>query len=221
MCRSIIRDLSSSWDNEIRWSEPQLHMCPVQKLVSANVKDSVWMVRSRGVGPSTTLAWPGWKQPDIPVEVDTARLKTSRTDTVKELPGYSVQNSPSGNFLSWGGACWQGGNSIWNCVNGMPQKETWTKLRTPFCSYPIIVSHLRFNFLCLLLLYSIYLCGYGTYAMKRRGVNGANNDQPCWGRWRGGRRRGPAWDQPPSPCPPAPRNTPSCPPKHPHILNTR
>jgi hypothetical protein len=32
-------------------------------------------VRSKGVGPSTTLAWP---QPDIPVEVDTARLETSR-----------------------------------------------------------------------------------------------------------------------------------------------
>ena len=26
-------------------------------------------------------------------------------------------------------------------------------------SYPIIVSHPRFNFLCMLLLYSIYLCG--------------------------------------------------------------
>ncbi len=25
-----------------------------------------------------TLAWPGWKQPDIAVEVDTARLETSR-----------------------------------------------------------------------------------------------------------------------------------------------
>ncbi len=53
----------------------------------------------KGVGLSTTLAWPGWKQPDIPVEVDTARLETSRTDTVKELSGYSVQNCPSGNFL--------------------------------------------------------------------------------------------------------------------------
>ena len=54
---------------------------------------------TRGVGPSTTLAWPGWKQPDIPVEVDKAGLATSRTDTVKELPGYPVQNSPSGGFL--------------------------------------------------------------------------------------------------------------------------
>jgi hypothetical protein len=32
-------------------------------------------------------------------------------------------------------------------------------LRTPVCSYPIIVTHLSFNFLCLLLLYSIYLNG--------------------------------------------------------------
>ena len=56
-------------------------------------------VMLKGVGPSTTLAWPGWKQPDIPVEVDTARLETSHTDTVKELPGYPVQNCPSGSFL--------------------------------------------------------------------------------------------------------------------------
>jgi hypothetical protein len=29
-------------------------------------------------GPSTTLAWPGWKQPEITVTVDTPRLETSR-----------------------------------------------------------------------------------------------------------------------------------------------
>ena len=34
-------------------------------------------VISKGVGPSTTLAWPGWKQPDISVKVDTARLATA------------------------------------------------------------------------------------------------------------------------------------------------
>ncbi len=33
-------------------------------------------VRHKGVGPSPTLAWPGWKQPDIPMEVDTGRLET-------------------------------------------------------------------------------------------------------------------------------------------------
>jgi hypothetical protein len=37
-------------------------------------------VYTKGVGPGTTLAWPGWRQPDIPVEVDTARLEISRTE---------------------------------------------------------------------------------------------------------------------------------------------
>jgi hypothetical protein len=40
--------------------------------------------------------------------------------------------------------------------------------RTPVCcrillSYPIVVSQLSFNFLCLLLLYSIYLSEYIIY----------------------------------------------------------
>ncbi len=35
---------------------------------------------TKGVGPDTALAWPGWKQPDIPVEVDTGRLETSLTE---------------------------------------------------------------------------------------------------------------------------------------------
>jgi hypothetical protein len=37
-------------------------------------------VKDKGVGPGPTLAWPGWKQPDIPVEVDTGRLETSRSE---------------------------------------------------------------------------------------------------------------------------------------------
>jgi hypothetical protein len=32
----------------------------------------------KGVGPGMTLAWPGWKQSDIAVEVDTGRPETSR-----------------------------------------------------------------------------------------------------------------------------------------------
>ena len=40
-----------------------------------------WHIRlPKGVGPGPTLAWPGWKRPDIPVEVDTDRLETSCTD---------------------------------------------------------------------------------------------------------------------------------------------
>ncbi len=35
-------------------------------------------IKLKGVGPSMTLAWPGWKQSDIAVEVDTGRLETSR-----------------------------------------------------------------------------------------------------------------------------------------------
>ncbi len=56
----------------------------------------------KGVGPSTTLAWPGWKQSDIPVEMDTARLETSHTDTVKELQGYSQGGRARHDFsLAW------------------------------------------------------------------------------------------------------------------------
>jgi hypothetical protein len=76
---------------------------------------------SKGVGPGPTSAWPGWKQPDISVKVDTSKQVSSKNvawnvyycttpvlnsrvllmyaDTVKELPGYPVQNSPSGSFL--------------------------------------------------------------------------------------------------------------------------
>ena len=35
-------------------------------------------VVTKGVGPGMTLAWPGWKQSVIAVEVDTGRLETSR-----------------------------------------------------------------------------------------------------------------------------------------------
>ncbi len=37
-------------------------------------------VQLKGVGRGPTLAWPGWKQPDIPVEVDTDRIETSHSE---------------------------------------------------------------------------------------------------------------------------------------------
>ncbi len=43
----------------------------------------------------------------------------------------------------------------WDTPEGNPDNIAYTCM----LSDPIIVSHLRFNFLCLLLLYSIYLCG--------------------------------------------------------------
>ncbi len=89
-----------------------------------------------------------------------SRVLLMYTDTVKELPGYPVQNSPSGSFLLWGGALGSKGvvyDIVWRrCARRTP----WMMLRTSVCSYPIIVTHLSFNFLCLLpLLYSIYLNG--------------------------------------------------------------
>jgi hypothetical protein len=35
-----------------------------------------WKGCGQGGWASTTLAWPGWKEPDIPGEVDTGRLET-------------------------------------------------------------------------------------------------------------------------------------------------
>jgi hypothetical protein len=40
-------------------------------------KFNVQYIQTKGVGPSTTFAWSGWKQPYIAVEVETARLQTS------------------------------------------------------------------------------------------------------------------------------------------------
>ncbi len=88
-----------------------------------------------------------------------SRVLLMYTDTVTELPGYPVQNSPSGSFLLWGGALGSEGvvyDIVWRRC---PRRTPWMMLRTPVCSYPIIVTHLSFNFLCLLLLYSIYLNG--------------------------------------------------------------
>ncbi len=72
----------------------------------------------------------------------------------KELLGYPAQNFPSGSFLFFeGGGVAAGGNSKWLCVNGMSQKDTLDNVAyTCMLLYPIDVSHLSFNFLCLLLL---------------------------------------------------------------------
>ncbi len=104
-----------------------------------------------------TLAWPGWKQSDIAVEVDTGRLETSRFK--KCCANCVLLYFPSTEFKSafnvdWhgGGAavlsctelsiwefpflrgvCWQGWTSIWYCEKGMPQKDTLDNLRTPVC----------------------------------------------------------------------------------------
>ncbi len=52
----------------------------------------------------------------------------------------------------------------WDASEGNPDNVAHTCM----LSYPNIVSHLRFNFLCLLLLYSIYLCGLSALVIPRR-----------------------------------------------------
>ncbi len=47
------------------------------RLTDPGTRHLYWI---KGVGPGPTLAWPGWRQPDIPVEVDTDRLETSRSE---------------------------------------------------------------------------------------------------------------------------------------------
>jgi hypothetical protein len=87
--------------------------------------------------------------------------KTPASNTVKQLPRYPVENSPSGNY-SWGGAVGRV-EIVYDIVwMGCRRRTPWTELRTPVYSYPIDVFHLSFNFICLLLLYSIYLNGSNT-----------------------------------------------------------
>ncbi len=110
---------------------------------------------AKGVGPGMILAWPGWKQSVIAVEVDTGRLETSRFKkcyancVLLYFPSTEIK-SAFNVYLHGGGAaglsctelsiwefpflrgvCWQGWTSLWYCEKGMPQKDTLDNLRTP------------------------------------------------------------------------------------------
>ncbi len=90
---------------------------------------------------------------------------------MKELPGYPVQNSPSGSLLSWGGGLSTGGNSICYCVNGMPQKDTLDSAAYTcmLVSYRRLSPLFQFSVWC----YScIYLSGEGyTQGFVIKGIN--------------------------------------------------
>jgi hypothetical protein len=82
---------NSSWEQANRRQKLGL-VWRIRKKISQIIKDYfhlpfflliiLWpaALDTKGVGPWPTLAWPGWKQPDIPVEVDTERLETSRSE---------------------------------------------------------------------------------------------------------------------------------------------
>ncbi len=128
---------------------------------------------TKGVGPGATLAWPGWKQPDISVKMDTARLETGQSKKCCIECVYCTPLELNSRVLllytdmAWcrscrvilyrtvhlgvsffEGGCRQGWTSIWYCVNGTPQKDTGKPAYICMLSYSIDVFHLSFNFLC-------------------------------------------------------------------------
>ncbi len=58
----------------IRVTALSFDLCVLYPIVPSPVKNrgkrvTASILITKGVGPSTTLAWPGWKQPEIAVEV--------------------------------------------------------------------------------------------------------------------------------------------------------
>jgi hypothetical protein len=79
--------------------------------------------------------------------------KTPASDTVKGLPGYTVQNRPSGSFLSWGGTVGRGGivyDLVWM---GCPRRTPWTELRTMLVSYRRLSPLFQFSLSAVTLVY--------------------------------------------------------------------
>ncbi len=112
------------------------------------ITPSCWTIeKTKGVGPGPTLAWPGWKQPDISVKVDTARLKAGQlkkccmecvllyypnTEFLSTFNVYWHGEGAAGlsctelsiwEFPALRGGSWKWGSSIWYCVREMPQKD--------------------------------------------------------------------------------------------------
>jgi hypothetical protein len=84
--------------------------CPLTEIISLRYNVI------KGVGPSTTSAWPGWKQPWYFSE--DGHGTTRNWPYWQELQGYPVQHCPSGSFRFWEGPV---GRCEWNSVKGIPQ----------------------------------------------------------------------------------------------------
>ncbi len=148
----IVYDILCEWDaSEGNPGQSCVH------LYARILSTSFTSVSIKGVGPGPTLAWPGWKQPDISVKVDTARLEAGQfkkccmecvllyypsTEFQSTFNVYWHGEGAAGlsctELSIWGfpflrGVCWQGWTSIWYCEKGMPQKDTLDNLRTPVC----------------------------------------------------------------------------------------
>ncbi len=140
-------------------------------------------LQPKGVGPSTTLAWPGWKQPDIAVKVDrhnskracsknvvwsayycttlvlNSRVLLMYTDTVKELPGYPVGCVHLYAFVSFRRLSPQFQFSL-SAVCFNPFLFIWG-LSCPRCVQALIISKLsQANYCIPRFLYSLLLVQY-------------------------------------------------------------
>ncbi len=146
------------WVTVVLWS----NRFRTHRSVACRTIDKLVWLKSRGYRTQHdfSLAWleAAWYSSGsvlhiiLPYIVLNSRVLLIYTDTVKELPGYPVKNTPSVSFLSWGGLL-AGGGIVYDIVwMGWCPRKPWIMLRTLVVAfYPIVVSHLSFNFLCLLL----------------------------------------------------------------------
>jgi hypothetical protein len=153
-------------------------------------------ILTKGLGPGTILAWPGWKQPDISVKVDTARLEAGQfkkccmecvllyypstefqsTFNVywhgEGAAGLSCTELSIWEFPFLRGVCWQGWTSIWYCEKGMPQKDTLDNLRTPVCFRILSTSFTSVS------IFSVWC--YSSVSISMILTNVLNSDCICW-----------------------------------------
>ncbi len=83
-----------------------------------------------------------------------SRVLLMHTDTVKELPGYPVQNSPSGCLPFWGGPVGSGGILYYIVCMGCARRKPWIRLRIPVC-FRILSSSLSWVSILSVCCYSI------------------------------------------------------------------
>jgi hypothetical protein len=156
-------------------------------------------ILTKGLGPGTILAWPGWKQPDISVKVDTARLEAGQFKkccmecVILYYPSTEFQITfnvywhgegaaglsctelciwefPSLRGGGGGGWKWRGG--IWYYENGMPQKDALDNLRTPVCFRILSTSFTSVS------IFSVWC--YSSVSISMILTNVLNSDCICW-----------------------------------------
>ncbi len=117
--------------------------------------------RTQTFDPTRHVAWPGWQQ--AVTRLDAEAQGTGQTVV---LVDSVVRGCPVSILMCWPvqfqlGSCRLGGNSICLCLTGMllfpPRRPPWTACIHFRDSYPIDVSLLNFNILCLLLLQVQYI----------------------------------------------------------------